>query len=85
MTKQTKQTGVALAMLAMVSFAAWPFWKAYYFNLASTALQERVSQLVQENPSLQTAWKVALADGLLTQSEAQVIVESAGEKVEADE
>ena len=69
----------------MISFAAWPFWKALYFNIASTALQERANELVQENPSLQTAWKVALADGMLTQTEARDILESAGEKVDSEE
>jgi hypothetical protein len=79
-TYRTKQVGVILTLLAMASFVAWPFWKAWYFNIASAALQDRAKQLVQNNPSLQTAWDVALADGMLTEPEARLIVEGAGEK-----
>lgn len=85
MTARTKQVGVILALVAMISFGAWPFWKALYFNVASAALQERASQLAQKDPSLQTAWDVALTDGVLTQAEAKLIVEGAGEKLETGE
>lgn len=83
MTPQTKRLGTILVIVAMISFAAWPFWKALYFNAASAALQERANKLAQKNPSLQTAWDVALTDGVLTQAEAKLIVEGAGEKLEA--
>jgi hypothetical protein len=84
-TNRTKQIGVVLTLVAMISFGAWPFWKALYFNIASAALQERTNQLVEKNSALQTAWDVALADGMLTQSEAKVIVERAGEKLDVGE
>jgi hypothetical protein len=80
-TNRTKQAGVILTLVAMVSFAAWPFWKALYFNVASTALQNQATELAGQNPALQVALKVALVDGILTESEAQLIVDS-GAKAE---
>jgi hypothetical protein len=82
-TVQTKRVGVILAIVAMISFGAWPFWKALYFNSASAALQERANQLVEKNPSLQTAWDVAMVDGVLSKLEAELIVAGAGEELEA--
>lgn len=84
MSPQTKRVGVILAIVAMISFGAWPFWKALYFNSASAALQERASQLAESNPSLKTAWEIALLDGVLSQSEAELIVTGAGEKLNSD-
>ena len=85
MTAETKKWGAILAIVAMISFGAWPFWKAIYFNSASTSLQERANELAEKNESLKTAWDVAMLDGVLTQPEAEMIVIGAGEKVEAGE
>lgn len=85
MTSQTKRIGAILAIVAMISFGAWPFWKAFYFNSVSAALQERASELVEKNPSLKTAWDVAMVDGVLSQPEAELILAGAGEKLETGE
>ena len=85
MTARTKQVGIILTLVAMISFGAWPFWKALYFNIASTALEQRARELVQQNPSLKIAWDVALADGILTESEAQMVVKGAGEESDVQE
>jgi hypothetical protein len=82
-TTQTKRLGVVLAIVAMVSFGAWPFWKALYFNSASAALQQRANELAEKNESLKTAWDIAMLDGVLSQPEAELIVIGAGEKIEA--
>jgi hypothetical protein len=84
-TTQTKRLGVVLAIVAMVSFGAWPFWKALYFNSASAALQQRANELAEKNESLKTAWDIAMLDGVLSQPEAELIVIGAGEKLEAGE
>jgi hypothetical protein len=82
-TVQTKRVGVILAIVAMISFGAWPFWKALYFNSASAALQQRANELAEKNESLKTAWDIAMLDGVLSQPEAELIVIGAGEKIEA--
>jgi hypothetical protein len=84
-TAQTKRLGAILAIVAMISFGAWPFWKALYFNTASSALQEQANQLAEKNPSLKTALDVALVDGVLSQNEAELIIAGAGEKSETGE
>jgi hypothetical protein len=84
-TAQTKRLGVVFAIVAMVSFGAWPFWKALYFNSASAALQQRANELAEKNESLKTAWDIAMLDGVLSQPEAELIVIGAGEKLEAGE
>lgn len=85
MTARTKQVGAILALVAMVSFGAWPFWKYLYIKSASAALEQRVKTLVEANPDLQPAWTIAMQDEVLTWPEAKVIVEGAGEKVEPEE
>ena len=39
---------------------------------------------VEKNPTLEPAWSIAMQDEVLTEPEAKVIVEAAGEKVEMD-
>lgn len=78
MTARTKQVGVILTLVAMISFGAWPFWKAWNYRLASDALQKRVNQLAAENPSLKTALDVAMVDGVLSEGEAELIVVAGG-------
>lgn len=85
MNRRTKQIGIVLALLAMVSFGAWPFWKYLYVKSASAALQSRTKALVDANQDLQPAWTIAMQDDVLTLGEAKVIVEGAGEKLTPDE
>lgn len=85
MTAQTKRLGTILAIVAMISFGAWPFWKAWNYRLASAAVQARVNQLTAQNPSLKTALDVAMVDGVLSQDEADLIIAGADEKSEAGE
>jgi hypothetical protein len=73
-TAETKKWGAILAIVAMISFGAWPFWKAIYFNAASAAIQERANELAAKNPALKTALEVAMVDGVLSQGEAELIV-----------
>lgn len=85
MTRRTKQVGVALALIAMVGFAAFPtIWKYLTFKAASAALLEKTKALVAENPHLQPAWDIAMQDGVLSWSEAKVIIESAGGNVDPE-
>lgn len=85
MTAETKKWGAILAIVAMISFGAWPIWKAMYFNAATPAIQERANQLAASNPSLKTALDVAMVDGILSQGEAELIVAGADKKPEAGE
>jgi hypothetical protein len=71
--------------MAMAFFAGWPFWKWLNAKAVSATLHARANALVEKNPQLQPAWTIALQDGVLTWPEAKVIVEAAGEKVDADE
>jgi hypothetical protein len=84
-TRSTKQIGAVLAIIAMISFGAWPFWKNLYRQAATATLQARAKALVDAHPDLQPAWTIAMLDDVLTQSEATVIVEGAGEKVAPNE
>lgn len=71
--------------MAMAFFAGWPFWSWLNKRAVSASLQSRTKELVDKNPQLQTAWVIALQDGVLTEPEAKVLVEAAGEKVEHGE
>jgi hypothetical protein len=71
--------------MAMAFFAGWPFWKWLDAKAVSAALRTRTETLVNKNPQLQPAWAIALQDEVLTWPEAKVIVEAAGEKVDAEE
>lgn len=85
MDLRKKQIGVALCLIAMVGFAAWPFWKSLKVKAASAPLRERTKTLVDKNPQLKPAWTIALQDDVLSVPEAVVIVEAAGEKVDPEE
>jgi hypothetical protein len=79
-TRQTKQIGVILALVAMVSFGAWPFWKYLYIRSANAALREQAQALAERNPQVQLALEIAMQDDVLTQDEAEAIVKAAREK-----
>lgn len=85
MNRRTKQIGIVAALLAMVIFGTWPFWKKLYLKTASPALTERTQALVESHPELKTMWDAALEDETLTYSEAKEIVDRAGEKVSDEE
>jgi hypothetical protein len=85
MNRRIVTVGVVLCLLAMVFFMAWPVWQWLKFRPVSNATFERTRAAVERNPRLKPAWDIALQDGVLTWSEARVILESAGEKAEPDE
>jgi hypothetical protein len=85
MNQRTKQVGLTLALMAMAFFAGWPFWQWLNAKAVSATLRSRTESLVEKNPQLQPAWKIALQDDVLTWPEAKVLVEAAGEKVESEE
>jgi hypothetical protein len=76
--------GAILGLMAMVFFVSWPAWKWLKFRPVSASLYERTKAAVEKNPRLKPAWDIAMEDGVLTWSEAKVILESAGEKVEPE-
>jgi hypothetical protein len=80
--RQTKRIGVILALVAMVSFGAWPFWKYFYVTNADGTLRNRAQELAEKNAQLQLAWKIAMQDDVLTHDEAEAIIEAAGENAE---
>jgi hypothetical protein len=82
---RTKLVGVILGIAVMVFFASWPVWKWIENRPVSAALYERTKAAVDKNPRLQPAWDIAMQDGVLTWREAKVILEAAGEKVDAQE
>jgi hypothetical protein len=79
-----KKVGAVLCLMAMAFFAGWPFWKWLSTEPVSPALLARTKALVEKNPQLQPAWAIAMQDDVLTYPEAKVIVEAAGEKIEAE-
>jgi hypothetical protein len=83
--RSTKQIGAVLALMAMAFFAGWPFWKWVDKKAASATLQARARTLAEKNPQLESAWKIAMLDDVLTEPEAKVIVEASGEKMESEE
>jgi hypothetical protein len=85
MDRRTKHVGVLLCLAAMAGFVSWPVYRYFTVNAASARLQRQTKALVDKNPQLQPAWTIALQDDVLTSTEAKVIVEAAGEKVEVEE
>jgi len=71
-------------LMAMAFFAGWPFWKWLNMKAVDATLRARTQALVEKNPQLQPAWAIAIQDDVLTMPEAKVIVEAAGEKVDAE-
>ncbi|MGD9632473.1 MAG: hypothetical protein AB7G28_18940 [Pirellulales bacterium] len=84
MTQRGKLVGAILCLMAMSFFAALPFWKWFSARAVSATVQTRTRSLVEANSQLQPAWDVAMQDGVLTYPEAKVIVEAAGEKLDAE-
>ena len=84
MSRQSKQFGIILCLVAIVSFSIWPLWKWLSVKSANAALQERTRAAVEKHPELKPAWNIAMEDGVLTWSEAKEIVEGAGEKLEPE-
>lgn len=82
MNRQTMKFGAILCLVAMISFSIWPVWQYLYMRSASAGLKRRTEALVEKQPQLKVAWKIALLDGVLTPDEAQEIIEGAGEKIE---
>lgn len=76
--------GAILALVAIVSFCAWPLWDYLTVRAANAALQARTKALVDKHPELKPAWNIAMMDGKLTWAEAKEIVESKGEKVDSE-
>jgi hypothetical protein len=82
--QRSKTIGVILCLMAMAFFAGWPFWKWVYLRSATASVQERTRAIVDTNEQLKPAWDVAMRDGVLTFPEAKVIVEAAGESLDAE-
>ncbi len=85
MPLKKKQIGLILALIAIASFAAWPFWMWMIQEKANAALITRTQALVDKNPNLKPAWDGAMKDEVLTRDEAKEIIESAGETLSPDE
>jgi hypothetical protein len=85
MSRGTRLFAAILCLVAIASFAAYPFWKRLKLQPVSAALYERTKALVDKNPRLKPEWDKAMEDGVLTFPEAKHIIESAGEKVESQQ
>lgn len=85
MDRRGKIFGVVLCLVAMVSFVAWPLFEWLNNRAVSELIEERARRLVEANPQLAPAWEIAQQDGKLTLPEAKVIIEAAGEKLDAEE
>lgn len=83
MNPRTKTAGVILCLMAMSFFAALPFWKWLGVHAVQAPLQARTRALVESHPELQPAWDVAMQDEVLTYPEAKIIIQAAGEKLDA--
>ena len=84
MSRQTKQFGAILCLVAIISFSIWPLWKWLSVKSANRALEERTRAVVEKHPELKPAWNIAMQDGVLTWAEAKEILEAAGEKVDPE-
>lgn len=80
MSGRAKTILVVLALVAIVSFSAWPIYKKLWFRQASAALQARTKAAVDKNPQLKADWDKAMEDDALSVPEANAILEKAGEK-----
>jgi len=85
-SRRAKTIWVVVALVAMASFImAWPLYKKFSVKPVGAALMERTRKAVEKNPRLQPDWDRAMEDGVLTWSEANAILEKAGEKTEPEE
>jgi hypothetical protein len=82
---QTKKFAVTLALVAMLSFIAWPLWQAIITKEANREMQARVQALAAKDVQLKAALDVAMLDGVLTVPEAEIIIKGGGEEVNAAE
>ncbi|MBX3415145.1 MAG: hypothetical protein KF708_20845 [Pirellulales bacterium] len=80
-----KNIAVVLCLMAMASFISIPMWNWLTSRAASAKLQARTKTLVDRNPQLELAWKVAMLDDVLSYAEAKALVEAAGEQVDPNE
>jgi hypothetical protein len=81
-----KQIWVVLALLAMGTFLLGvPIYKKLSVRPASASLIDRTKRAVEKNPQLQRDWEKAMEDGVLTRSEANAILQKAGEQTEPDD
>jgi hypothetical protein len=80
-----KRFGAVMCLMAMAFFAGWPFWSWLNARAVSAQLRARTEALVDRNPHLQPAWAIAIEDDVLTLPESKVIIEAAGEKLDAGE
>jgi len=85
MNSRMKMVGVVMCLMAMSFFAGWPFFSWLNKRAASAAVRAQAQALVEKNPQLQPAWVIALQDDVLTVPEGRVIVEAAGEKLDAEQ
>ncbi len=76
MRSETKKFAVTLALVAMLSFIAWPLWQAIITKEANRELQAQVQALAAKDPQLKAALDVALLDGVLTEAEAEIIIKA---------
>src|SRR5690348_7115048 len=79
-----RKIGAVFCLMAMAFFAGWPFWKWLNVRAVNASVRARTQALVEKNPQLKPAWDIAIQDDVLTMPEAKVIVEAAGEKIEAE-
>lgn len=84
MNRSFMKFGAVLGLISIVFFTAWPIWKWIKFPPASPALYARVQAQVQKDSKLKLAYDIAMQDEVLTQQEAKAILESVGEKVDAE-
>jgi len=86
MTRKGKQIFVAIALVALLAFAAMPIYSKYrYMRAVTHSLQHRAKALADNNPLLRPAWDKAMQDGVLSRAEARAILEAAGESVGPEE
>jgi hypothetical protein len=77
--------GAILALVAMACFVvAVPIYRKYSFKAASATLRERTRRVVEQNPQLRADWDRAMQDGALSWSEANAILEKAGQKADPE-
>jgi hypothetical protein len=84
MNRRTKQIGAVLALMSMAFFSFWGFWYWVSTRAVSDLIRARTQVAVEKNPQLKTDWEQAIADDVLTHSEAEAILTKAGEKLDVD-
>jgi hypothetical protein len=86
MSGRAKKTWAVIALLAMAcAIVGWPIYKKLSLKAASAAMMERTKEAVDKNPQLKPDWDKAMEDGVLTEEEANAILEKARQKVEPND